>query len=237
LLATEPLGSKRLAVPTILLIRHAQASYGEATYDVLSDLGREQAVALDAALVKRGVDVAVSVTGPARRHGDTARLCERAGAVAGLSEDARWDEYDTDAVLARHGSAGVRLEGTPEINGLPSRDFQGFLDAALEKWLRDGDASPQSWKGYVDRVSTALDELSAGLERGQTAVVFTSAGAIAAACGAVLDLPARSFVALNRVQVNTGITKIVRGLRGTSLVSFNEHSHLEEAGRFLVTYR
>ena len=63
--------------------------------------------------------------------------------------------------------------------------------------------------------SGALDDLAASLMSGQTAVVFTSAGAIAAACCAVLKLPVTSFIALNRVQVNTGITKVVRGRAGT----------------------
>jgi broad specificity phosphatase PhoE len=226
-------------MPTILLVRHAQASYGAADYDVLSELGRRQALALDAALEARGVQPAVVVTGPARRHRDTARLFERTASAAELVEDARWDEYDTDAVLARHSRASVRIDVTPEGEGLSSGEFQVVLDAALREWLRQGGdvAPPQSWPAYRDQVGIALDELAAALARGQTALVFTSAGTIAAACCTVLALPAASFVALNRVQINTGVTKVVRGSRGTSLITFNEHSHLEEAGRFLATYR
>jgi broad specificity phosphatase PhoE len=227
-------------LPAILLIRHAQASYGAADYDVLSELGHRQAFALDSALARRGVTPALVVSGPARRHRDTAQLCERMAATAELAEDARWGEYDTDGVLARYSSTPVRLEGGSGGDGISSQQFQTFLDAALQKWQRagDGGASPlQSWPGYLGQVEAALGELGAGLQRGQTALVLTSAGAIAAACCAVLDLPAASFVALNRVQVNTGITKVVCGRRGMSLVSFNEHSHLEEAERFLVTYR
>jgi hypothetical protein len=37
------------------------------------------------------------------------------------------------------------------------------------------------------------------------------------------------------VTVNAGVTKVVRGRSGTTLVSFNEHGHLEADG--LVTYR
>jgi hypothetical protein len=40
------------------------------------------------------------------------------------------------------------------------------------------------------------------------------------------------------VSVNTAITKIVVGREGRTLVSYNEHSHLEWAGGgTLVTYR
>ena len=41
---------------------------------------------------------------------------------------------------------------------------------------------------------------------------------------------------LSKVVVNSSVTKVVLGRRGTSLVSFNDHGHLE--GREgLLTYR
>ncbi len=46
-----------------------------------------------------------------------------------------------------------------------------------------------------------------------------------------------AFVAFNRVTANTGVTKVVHGRSGTTLVSFNEHAHRERDGRSLVTYR
>jgi broad specificity phosphatase PhoE len=224
-------------MPAILLIRHAQASYGAVDYDVLSDLGRQQAARLDSELAARGLTPTVVVSGPARRHRDTADLCERTLAAVDVTEDDRWAEYDTENVLARHGVAASAL-GRIGDKQLSSDEFQHVLDAALERWLLDSHHdSSDSWNRYSGRVTEALDGLAAGLESGQTAVVFTSAGAIAAACCAVLELPATSFIALNRVQVNTGITKVVHGRRGASLVTFNEHGHLEEADRFLVTSR
>jgi hypothetical protein len=60
---------------------------------------------------------------------------------------------------------------------------------------------------------------------------------VAAACVALFGAPAESLVAFNRVTVNTGVTKLVRGRSGTSLVSFNEHGHLEAPESALVTYR
>jgi broad specificity phosphatase PhoE len=226
-------------MPVILLIRHAQASYGAVDYDVLSDLGHRQAAVLDSTLVDRAVTPAIVISGPARRQHHTARLCERTLGNVGVAQDGRWAEYDTDDVLARHADRPVRLDGAGDPS-LSSQEFQVVLDAALAEWLqaRDCDSlSRQTWRRYQEQVSRALHDLAAKLESGQTALVFTSAGAIAAVCLSVLGLPATSFVALNRVQVNTGITKIVHGRRGTSLVSFNEHGHLEEADRVLVTSR
>ena len=81
-------------------------------------------------------------------------------------------------------------------------------------------------------------DLAGRLESGSTALVCTSGGPLAAACVQLLDLPPAAFVRFNRVTVNTGITKVVTGRGGTTLVSFNEHAHLEQdPSRSLVTYR
>jgi hypothetical protein len=53
----------------------------------------------------------------------------------------------------------------------------------------------------------------------------------------MLGEPAHCFVPLNRVQVNTGISKLAVGRSGTTLVSFNDHGHLEDVDPALVTYR
>ncbi len=45
-----------------------------------------------------------------------------------------------------------------------------------------------------------------------------------------------SFIAFNRAAVNTGLTKLIHGRRGSTLVSFNEHGHLERGECSLVTY-
>jgi broad specificity phosphatase PhoE len=95
-----------------------------------------------------------------------------------------------------------------------------------------GDASPcaETWPAFAAREAAALD---AAAER--STLVCTSGGTIAAACVGLLGIAPANFVALNRVTVNTGVTKIVRGRSGTTLVSFNEHGHLE--AERLVTYR
>jgi broad specificity phosphatase PhoE len=227
-------------MPTILLIRHAQGSFGDADYDVLSELGHRQVAALDRAFTRRGVTPSRVVTGSARRHRDTAALWSGAASSA-TTVDERWDEYPTDDVLAHHGSTAVRLEQPAGQPGDPvsSREFQDLLDRALSDWIGQGQlsASSQTWPQFAARTAAALEELAAGLRRGEIAFVFTSAGVIAAICSSLLGGAVAAFLRLNRVQVNTGLTKIVHGSRGASLISFNEHSHLETAGGDLLTYR
>ena len=69
-------------------------------------------------------------------------------------------------------------------------------------------------------------------------VVCTSGGVIAAIAVELLGLPEEAFVALNRVAINGAVSKVVQGRGGRTLVSYNEHAHLDLAGDpELLTYR
>src|SRR3954447_8372431 len=219
-------------MPALVLLRHAQASYGAEDYDVLSEQGAVQARAAHAALHARGLEPTRIVSGTLRRQRDTALPWTEAGVA--LDEDPRWNEYEAADVLGPHGPGeGASLESP----GLESRDFQAVLDQALLAWIAAGDESPadEPWPTFRDRVAAALDDAVGALDSGETGLVITSGGVIAACCARLLDLPATSFVAFNHVVVNAAVSKVVHGRRGTSLVSFNEHAHLEPQG--LVTYR
>jgi hypothetical protein len=50
-------------------------------------------------------------------------------------------------------------------------------------------------------------------------------------------VPDAALIAFNHVSVNTGITKLAVGRSGTTLISSNEHAHLDEADGSLITYR
>ena len=57
------------------------------------------------------------------------------------------------------------------------REFQALLDEALVGWVRQTDGS---WPAFRDRVRAAFDELAGALASGETALVWTSGGPIAA---------------------------------------------------------
>jgi broad specificity phosphatase PhoE len=122
---------------------------------------------------------------------------------------------------------------------LTSKRFQAILEPALAAWIETAEESPtrQSWSQFSGAGSAALEQLTGELGRGDTALVVTSGGTIAALAGALLGAPALIFPALNRVLVNASVTKVVIGAGGVNLVGFNDHSHLEEVDRGLVTYR
>ncbi len=227
-------------MPSILLVRHAQASFGGEDYDVLSDHGRVQVEALAADLRRREVRIDEVVSGDLARQRDTAGpIAEALG--LDLTIDARWNEYATADILTNHSDTEVREERQPRDDTPPvsSRDFQAILERALHEWIEAGTDGPadEPYGAFAGRVEAALSELAERLESGRTALVCTSGGPLAVACVRLLGVPPATFVRFNRVTINTGITKVVTGRGGTTLVSFNEHAHLEQGEPSLVTYR
>ena len=207
----------------ILLVRHGQASWGAADYDVLSPLGEEQATAVGAALADLEPDVVV--------HGSMLRqlrTAELAAAAAGwslpLSEDPRWNEMDHLAVLA---AQPADFEGEPD-----KREFQTWFEAATDRWTSAefDHEYDEPYPEFRSRVLAALSEL-AGVG---TAVVVTSGGPVSVVGSELLDAGLSTYRRLAPVVVNASVTTVVSGSRGLTLVGFNEHRHLP--GR-LLTYR
>jgi broad specificity phosphatase PhoE len=225
-------------MPTVILVRHGQASFGAADYDLLSDVGRHQAEIVAASLAERGYKPSRLVSGTLRRQLETAAAFAVPGAPK-LEVEPRWNEYDADDVLTHHSETALRLEADGAGETMTNRGFQAALEPALAEWVAHAERSPtaQTWPQFSGAGSGALSELTAGLDTGETAVVVTSGGAIAAVVGILLGAPAETFAALNRTLVNASVTKLAIGSTGTNVVSFNDHSHLEAVDRALVTYR
>lgn len=227
-------------MPTILLVRHGQGSFGAADYDVLSQSGHAQAGLTAAELKLRGVHpVRVSCGSLARQRDTATPIAETAGCRVDV--DARWNEYDADTILAHHSTSSARLQHSPQDDApaLSSQAFQGVFEPALTAWIAAGADSPsrETWPVFNARVRAALLDVGALLARGETAAVCTSGGVIAAVCVELLALPSQAFLRLNRVVINGAITTVTLGRGGTTLVAFNEHAHLQRGGSSLVTYR
>ncbi|HET9141872.1 histidine phosphatase family protein [Actinophytocola sp.] len=211
-------------MPTIYLIRHGQASFGAADYDVLSPVGEQQSKVLGEELRRREIRVDQVASGTLRRQLATAAACLPVAEIdLAARQDVRWNEYDHLALVR---------ESLPPGEEPPStREFQNLLDAALLAWIGESAQAGRAWSEFQDGACAALAELDGN------ALVFTSGGVISAICARLLGLPPQGFLALNRTMVNAGLTKIVRGRSGTSLVSYNEHGHFEGPHRELLSYR
>ncbi len=217
----------------VLLVRHGQASFGAADYDVLSETGLEQSRMLGRALTAQGLAPSAVVHGVMTRQGDTATAMIAGGGWSVMPElDEGWNEFDHVAVVARS------LEAEALAN-LDRRGFQRLFDEATAQWSGGGrdDEYDESWPAFLRRVSDALDRAFA---RDGMTVVVSSGGPIAAVCATLIDpqgsidqMP-RMWNSFNTVTANASVTRVVEGSTGRRLLSFNEHSHLP---RELVTYR
>jgi broad specificity phosphatase PhoE len=219
----------------IYLIRHAQASFGRSDYDRLSPQGEQQAVLLGKALTQRGVQPDVVISGSMRRHAHTATL---AFADAAAKVDKGFDEFDHEEVIVAHKPAYRRravMLADLARTGHPSRAFQQMFTAATERWTLGGDGYTESFTAFCDRSEAAVRRTAEGIGRGETAVVFTSGGPIAAVVSRLLSGGDGLWLRLNAITINTAITKLVSGRSGLTMVSYNEHAHLD--GTELLSYR
>ena len=225
----------------ILLVRHGQASWGAADYDQLSALGEEQSRVLGATLAARGVNPDLLLVGAMKRHRQTAEAAVEGAGWTGteLEVDDGWNEFDHQQMMSRHPI------GLPEGHELTHEEFQRWFEAATLRWTGGEHAEDydEPFDAFEQRVDAALRRVGERLGRKETAVVFTSGGPISWATASLLGQGAELWRTFNPVCVNASVTKVVLGRRGSTLVSFNDHSHLElaeaatGAGTELVSYR
>lgn len=211
----------------VFLVRHGQASFGAANYDELSARGIEQARQLGYAWEAAGWLPTTVVSGSMQRHHQTAlNSLAAAGQNDGYEVDHGWDEFDHEAVMEA------------QLPGFRTRDPGAFQDAffqATDRWAAGGsDGDHESFAKFAARVLAAFDRLADSAGKGETAIVFSSGGPIAVVVAHLLSGDTTLWSKLNSVMINTGVTKIVTGRSGRTLLSFNEHGHLPVDQ---VTYR
>lgn len=214
----------------LYLVRHGQASFGTDDYDRLSDLGTEQSRITGEHLAAQKVAPVRIVHGKMLRQRQTAEGIQT-GLGSGLDPhiDSGWNEYQAWELT------GALTDPDPRAPK-DSKIFQAELERGAARWAggdHDGDYT-ETFKEFTARVNTALDEACAAMSSGESTIVVSSAGAIAWTAARLLGGGFDQWIAFNRVTVNTGITRIITGRSGTSLISFNEHGH-QTPDR--VTYR
>jgi len=231
-------------VSVLLLVRHGQASFGKLNYDALSERGHEQARILGAALAARGVAPSRVVCGGLRRHAETVDgilegLAESAGPE--LVVDDGWDEFNFEHVMRVHRPMyKSRVLMIADYVRTPPAErrarFQAMFEDATQRWTggEADDDYQESFPAFTERVHAALRRTADQAEG--TVVVVSSGGPIGLVASHLLAGDASLWTQLNRVAVNTAVTKLVTGRSGVTLSTYNEHSHLEH-DRSLVTYR
>lgn len=219
----------------LLLVRHGRASWDAEDYDVLSAAGWEQGRILGRTWAAGAVRPTVVVRGSLRRHRETAEAVLEGLGASGLAVevDTGWDEFDHLDLL-------TQMPDPPVVSPTDPTERQHVLERAVAAWIEAGPDHPyvESYADFAARSVAAFERTHA---LSGTVVVLTSGGVIAAVAAHLLaagdaGLAATVWPRLNVVGVNTGVTRVVLGRRGATLVSFNEHAHLDGTPE-LLTYR
>jgi len=232
---------------SLIVVRHGQASLMKADYDELSERGRAQATRLGEYVRVHDLRFEAAYCGPARRHRDTAALCD-AAAKAGqggspwptLVELPALDEHDAFGLLK---AAASHLGAEPEIAELQqalrvatsparrSQAFQRLFEVIMARWLR-GEFEPEgveTWPHFRARVESALAEITGAAGSGGQTIAFSSVGPLAVMLKRALGTDdAASFRTAWRIR-NASLTTFVFDRHGRlTLDGFNSLPHLPD---------
>lgn len=226
----------------VLLVRHGQASFGAANYDALSPVGHEQARVLGRALAERGLAPARLVRGEMVRHRETAEgLIEGLGIDVPVEVDNGWDEFDFHHVIDVSPDTAALMAELPTAADQRAL-FQRVFETATARWIggEHDEGYHESFPAFRTRVLEALtraaDAAGAAEAPAGPTIVVSSGGPIAIAAADLLGAGTDTWARLNKMAVNTAVTKVISGRSGLALSSYNEQSHLEHDRR-LLTYR
>jgi len=234
----------------IYLIRHAQAGTRD-NYDVLSELGREQARLLGEHLTEQGVELGAVYAGGMQRQRHTAEIaCEvmasRGVTVPDVTTDERWNEFSLISVY--RAIAQRMIDETPEF-GRDYREMQdairrdphttggatGRCDAAVVRaWMaaRYDDYKGEPWSAFRERIQACGARLTAN-DSNKAVAVFTSATPVAILAGAALGLSDEKLLSILGVIYNSGITVLRSREDDLRLFTFNSTPHLGASQRTL----
>ncbi len=228
---------------TLLLVRHAQASFLEDDYDKLSDHGEHQAIRLGEHLAASGVTFEEVVIGPRRRHHRTAELVGQTLRAAGLDwpepqAAPDWDEHQVDRLMLEQASMlgeqhpGLRpLIDAAQSPGTPqqrARRFQQLFEATARLWLTNAATDPgiETWGEFRDRVHRGLHAIVTRPGSGRRVAVFTSVGAVTVALQHAMGCDDQTALATGWRVWNCSLTEFAFSGDRFTLDRFNALPHL-----------
>ena len=235
----------------LTLIRHGQASFFEANYDQLSELGKRQSEALGQYWARRKLHFDEVYYGPRVRQQRSAELAVTACRQADqpcpdpmLLE--ALDEYDLKGLfgqlapeLCRQNDEFAQLVERHLRTQGPERfhNFQGMFEPLLLFWQSPDAAKVkmESWAAFSDRVLNAIRRFQEQNGNGRRIACFTSGGFIGRATQLALAAPDRTALELHWRLRNGSLTEFAFTPTRFSLDTFNSVPHLDNPD--LWTYR
>ena len=235
----------------IYFIRHGQAGSRD-NYDVLSDLGQQQARSLGEHFLAQGVEFSAVIAGGMRRQVETARIAREALTEGGLdvpevTTDERWNEFSLISVYRALAKRMMKEDPAfagdiEEMQQAIARDPHttggavGRCDqAVIRAWIeqRYPDFEGESWASFRSRIQVCAADLSSNHRAEKAIAIFTSATPIAITAGAALGLTEEKMLSILGVIYNTSVT-VMRVRNGDlRLFTFNSTPHLSDSDRTL----
>ncbi len=210
----------------IYLVRHGQAPFGTDDYDRLTATGAAQCeqLARHWRAIGRRIDRVFS--GTLRRQRDSAAAFARAfGPAGGAAPVPRelpgFEEYNHRALLDA-------FEGSASQDSKDPREFHRRLSRALAAWTGGTLAGFEPYADFHERCAKGLSALLAATGRGRIAVLFGSAGSLAAAMQGALGVGDRDAVRLKLTFYNTGVSSLLWDGETITIETLNSVAHLEQ---------
>ena len=233
----------------IYLIRHGQAGSRD-NYDVLSEIGQQQARSLGEHFLAQGVEFSALCAGGMRRQFETAQIARDVLADGGrdapeVTVDERWNEFSLISVYRALAKRMMKEDASfaadiREMQEAIARDPHttggavGRCDqAVIRAWIEERypDFEGESWASFRSRIQVCAADLSSNHRAEKSIAIFTSATPIAITTGAALGLSEEKMLSILGVIYNTSVT-VMRVRDGDlRLFSFNGTPHLNDSQR------
>ncbi len=230
----------------IWVVRHGQASFGNADYDVLSETGIEQSK-LTGLFFKdsAAAEFTTWYTGSMKRQIDTAKhAVKEIGYEVEIKENRSFDEYDFTAIINSQ-LAGMKNEDPSIENDLQhiftdDISFQRVYGKIMKRWI-SGKYDEKSVETYIDfkqRVKEGLFSIATENQEHSVLALFTSGGFLSVTMQHALSLSDHEAMRLGWYIQNASISKFKISNGRINLLMFNQMAHLEYLARpELLTYR
>ena len=234
----------------IYFVRHGQAGSRD-NYDMLSELGRQQALLLGEHFLAQGVELSAALSGGMRRQKETAEIAcsvyqRDGGAQPEVLIDERWNEFSLITVYRALAKRMMKDDAAfardiEEMQQAIARDPHttggavGRCDqAVIRAWMehRYPDFDGETWASFRARIQLCAADLS-NHEAEKSIAIFTSATPIAISAAAALGLSDEKMLSILGVIYNTSVS-VMRARNGDlRLYSFNSTAHLSLPQRTL----
>lgn len=222
-------------------VRHSQASAHAEDYDQLSELGYEQSALLGKRLATMLPTIDHVWYGPRKRHHQTYVSSKQPDWPTPVLKE--WlDEFPAHEIMEKGLPTlrGTHLESHIEIInnqvGTGSPEFLTVLQYLCDQWVSERLIldDVESGAQYKHRIKNGIQEVQEVLARGESIILFSSAGAISTLFGTTLKADPVHSLHIAWAMYNTSITTLRHFHGGLINCSLNWIDHIPLSKRTFV---